>query len=198
MGGPITVVTSGANINTTNPNEIIMNSSDPFTKLDTTNIASFQTINLLFNHEPPEPTLINPYTNTLVYQFPHNYSYTPRSWMMWQNPAPSYPALPGVGGSAYTYNAFGDDTSCQNIIGGATSIGLFSSVAYNDPSFGLIQYATVSFFVSMLDTKYVYIYLQKRMNLATSGGTEVPMFVEGQTANIRVYIFTEPLLTSNF
>jgi hypothetical protein len=55
----------------------------PFAKLDTTNTVSFQLINILFLHEPPDPDgTISFYQRNLVYQFAHTYKYVTSSWFL--------------------------------------------------------------------------------------------------------------------
>jgi hypothetical protein len=58
-------------------NQIIMNTSNPFIKLDTQNPKAFQSIFLLITTDPPEP--VGPATNTYttVCSFAHGYKYIP-------------------------------------------------------------------------------------------------------------------------
>ena len=113
--GPITVASSGNNVSTALGSNITLNSNYPFTKLDTQNIVSFQTIQILFNNEPTQPTPGNTQVSTLLYSFPHGYNYIPSIWLGWQNTAATYPSTPGSGGTATTLYAFGDDTAWSNI-----------------------------------------------------------------------------------
>lgn len=57
--------------------QVVMNTSNPFIKIDTQTTTGFQTIKLLITNDPPEP--VGPATDsyTVVYQFAHGYKYTP-------------------------------------------------------------------------------------------------------------------------
>lgn len=55
--------------------KVLMNTSNPFLKLDTQVKTSFQTITLLITTNPPEP--VSGHTYTIVYQFAHGYKYIP-------------------------------------------------------------------------------------------------------------------------
>lgn len=63
-------------INASN-SQIILNTANPFIKIDTQNKQAFLTIELLITTDPPEP--VSPATNTYttLYQFAHGYSYMP-------------------------------------------------------------------------------------------------------------------------
>lgn len=63
--------------------DVLLDINNPHTKLDTTNLVSFQNINLTFITNPAEPSLGN-VTTTLVYSFPHGYSYFPSYWCLFQ------------------------------------------------------------------------------------------------------------------
>lgn len=65
-------------ISTTNApaNKVLLNTKNPFIKIDTQNTAGFTTILLIIVTEPPEP-VPNGTTNTTLYKFKHNYSYVP-------------------------------------------------------------------------------------------------------------------------
>lgn len=195
----MTVVTSGGNIQNPTINNSIMNSKIPFTKLDTRNIESFQTISLLFDHEPPQPASLGANTQTLVYSFPHDYTYIPSIWLMWQNDSPEFPALPALSDSATTYYPFGDDTISNNVLNaiynGTSSQGQLAYVVYN--SAGSFPITTSADLFITVDTKNVYIYLMKRAS-ATIGGNVIPLFMAGVTLDIRCYVFAEPASTSTY
>ena len=65
-------------ISTTNApaNKVLLNTKNPFIKIDTQNTAGFTTILLIIVTEPPEP-VPNGTTNTTLYKFKHNYTYVP-------------------------------------------------------------------------------------------------------------------------
>lgn len=74
-----------ANVLTAEETDILLNITDPLAKLDVTNDVSFQNIELTFDTDPTEPSF--PTTeniDTLVYSFPHGYTYTPQQWMLVQ------------------------------------------------------------------------------------------------------------------
>lgn len=196
--GPFAVSASGVNVQAAAGPKSLLSLNAPMTKLDTTNIVSFQTISLLFNHEPAQPTYGAP-TDTLLYQFAHGYTYIPAIWLTWQNPAPAYPAAPGVGATALRLNAFGDETAAFNIpgIGTATQLSIYADLMYNDPVFGTGNF-TDAFLYAVVDATNVSIYVRKVVLLQTSGGADLPIFIIGTTANMRVYVFTEPGTTSTY
>lgn len=85
QSGPISASSPGNSLVNATGTAVTFNTRYPFEKLDSTSSVSFQIINLFFNHEPPNP---NPSsgnsgtTNTLVYSFPHGYSYIPATWFL--------------------------------------------------------------------------------------------------------------------
>lgn len=56
--------------------QIVMNTSNPFIKLDTQNPKAFQQISLIITTNPPEPSGAGD-TYTVVYFFVHGYKYVP-------------------------------------------------------------------------------------------------------------------------
>lgn len=199
---PITVVQSGSNVQSATGTEILLNSKIPFTKLDTTNIISFQTISILFNNEPPQPVGLGGYTQTLIYQFSHGYSYIPSIWMMWQNDSPEFPAFPSSGNSATTFYAFGDDTSSAaaiDLITGNSAVNdsgsVIGLVIYNNA--GSLLETTWAYLVATVDNKNVNIYVMKYASVVI-GGNAIPLYLAGVTLNLRTYIFTEPATTSTY
>lgn len=196
------VAASGKSIETASGPQALLNDSQPLTKLDVTNGVSFQTLNILFNHEPPQPPNSSPwYTTTLLYQFKHGYTYTPADWMMWQNSSPTTPGNPGVGSSATTFYPFGDDTAGydakQAIAGTITSNPgtLMAQTVYNNS--GSIVTTTDALIYATVDSTYMYIYCMKRTQ-ATIGGSVIPLYLIGETINLRTYVFTEPSTTSSY
>ncbi len=57
-------------------NQILMNTRNPFFKIDTQNTAGVQTMLLLITTDPPEPAVGNQ-NYTVVAQYKHNYTYPP-------------------------------------------------------------------------------------------------------------------------
>jgi hypothetical protein len=197
MANAFSVSSNGSSVETAAGPQQLLANKRPLVKLDTTKTQSFQTISILFNHEPPQPSPSTFVSDTLIYQFAHGYNYIPTTWMAWQNPAPAYPGAPGSGGTATTFNAFGDDTAAYNIpsVGGATQLSLLADVAYNDPGYGFTGNFSDAFLYMIVDATNVSIYVRKVANIATSGGAIVPVYLVGVTVNLRVYVFVEPVLT---
>lgn len=192
------VAANGSDIKSATGVNSLLSMNNPFTKLDTTNIVSFQTISLLFNSEPPQPPAVAPfYSNTLLKQYKHGYNYTPSVWMMWQNGSPAFPAAPASGSSATTFYPFSDDTSGYTasqtiagtiLIGGPSSI--LAIVAYNNA--GSTLNTTDALFYITADSTNVNLYIMKR-TLATINGAVIPLYLAGTTINIRLYVFVEPV-----
>lgn len=198
--GSFAVSNSGSSVQTANGPQQLLAEDKPMTKLDTTNTVSFQTISLLFNAEPPQPTPVTLATDTQLYQFAHGYDYIPTIWMEWQNASPSYPPPPGAPGSATTmFNAFGDDTAAFNIpaVGSATGLSLLAIVAYYDAFTGVGNY-TSAFLYVVVDTVHVTLFVRQQALQLTSGGAVVPIHLGGTTVNIRIDVFTEPATTSTY
>jgi hypothetical protein len=202
MSAPLTVVTPGSSINTTNIQELITNTSVPFTKLDTQNKVSFQTISILFNGEPAQSPNGSPYySTTQIYSFSHGYNYIPSIWMMWQNPSSTFPADPSVGDYATTFYPFGDDTASSGALASIeTSLdeatGSVAIEYYNDSVAGIIPVTGADLYI-LVDKKNVYINIMKS-TYATVSGNSVPLYLAGTTLNIRCYVFTEPANTSTY
>lgn len=198
--GPITVVATGSSVKTATGANILLNSTIPFTKLDTQNIVSFQTISILFNHEPPDPVILGGYTNTSLYTFPHGYSYISAPWLTWQNDSPQYPSIPPSGSFATTYRAFGDDTSSLQLLDSYTvnpeaNPSAFATNIYNDS--GTIDTAADATVIVTVDSTNMYISLLKQNYLEVSGSVST-VTVLGFTLNIRCYAFAEPANTSTY
>lgn len=198
--GPITVVKAGTKVNSASGTDILLNSKYPFTKLDTANLISFQTISILFSNEPPQPTFANEYTQTLLYSFPHGYDYIPSIWMTWQNDSPEFPAAPPLGSATTSYYPFGDDTVSSHIITPTTnfpSTGLFALTVYTADSG--TQDVTGAFIGTTVDDTNVNIYACKGvLGIVEPGDIVVPILLAGFTLDMRVYVFTEPADTSTY
>ncbi len=202
MSGPITIVKSGYDVQSATGTNILLNSDYPFTKLDTQNIVSFQTISLLFNREPTQPPGTAPYyANTLIYQFPHGYNYVPSPWLMWQNSDPEFPPSPGNGNTATTFYPFGDDTSGGDAITIMNSSGSLNANSYlaleSYGEQGTSVQVTSALLFATADVTNVYIYIMK-VCLGTLSGSIFPLYLAGVTLNIRCYVFCEPSTTSTY
>jgi hypothetical protein len=66
----------GVAVSGASTNQIVMNTSNPFIKLDTQNPKAFQQISLIITTDPPEPVGAGD-TYTVVAQFAHGYKYVP-------------------------------------------------------------------------------------------------------------------------
>lgn len=83
--GPISASAPQTSLTTATGQHITFNTQYPFAKLDSTNNSSFEIITLLFNTEPPNPSVSvgnSGSVETLVYKYPHGYTYTPSSWFL--------------------------------------------------------------------------------------------------------------------
>lgn len=191
------VSASGSSVQEATGPQQLLSMNNPFTKLDTTNQSSFQTIQLLFNSEPPQPPSGSPfYSNTLVYQFPHPYNYVPATWLSWQNNSPAFPGDPGSGNSNMVLFPNGDDSAGVNAYDaielGQIDISNTTLVAleqYNDG--GGVGGATQALLYSKADADNINIYFMKQ-TIETVGGSVIPLFIIGVILDIRVYVFTEP------
>lgn len=196
------VAANGQSVETANGPNQLLSMSNPFTKLDTTNIVSFQTIQLIVNHEPPQPPPTSPfYTDTIVYQFKHGYDYIPSVWLSWQFPAANpNPGDPPSGGNNQLSFPNGDDSGGLALFD-ATQGNInqsFSPLAlqqYNDGSG--VGYVTAAFLCITADATNVYIHLIKNA-LGSVGGATIPLFLIGYVLSMRTYVFTEPATTSTY
>jgi len=85
MGFGLKISVPGVEVNNAKNNQLVLNSKYPFIKLDTQSTVAFQTINLVFFKDTPEP--VGPSwldTYTTVYQFKHGLNYTPKVWALFQ------------------------------------------------------------------------------------------------------------------
>ena len=203
MGQAFAVASNGQDVQAANGPNQLLSMNNPFTKLDTTNIVSFQTIQLLLNHEPPQAPPTAPYyTDTVVYQFPHGYQYVPAIWMSWAFPSANpNPGNPGVGSSNTVSFPNGDDTASSaayEAISGGIIAGGNSTLAleqYNDGSG--TQYVSEAYLYLTVDTANVYVHIMKG-TLGTLGGSIIPLYLIGYVINLRTYVFTEPGTTSTY
>lgn len=76
--------------------QVLMTTKYPFFMADTTNSNSYVTFNLFFIDEPPTPSVGN-HNTTLVYSYPHNYSYPPQFWAL------GYITIPPISGTYQQY-----------------------------------------------------------------------------------------------
>jgi hypothetical protein len=72
----ILISTPGISVTNAQKNQILMNTRNPFFKIDTQNKAGLQTMLLLIVTDPPEPAVGNE-NWTVVAQYRHNYTYPP-------------------------------------------------------------------------------------------------------------------------
>lgn len=86
MSNLITISQNNVDVRNAKGNQVLFSAQYPFAKLDKTNTVSFQNITLFFNNEPPNPSggSFGPVT-TLVYSFPHGYTYVPSTWFLMQH-----------------------------------------------------------------------------------------------------------------
>lgn len=196
--GPFQVSSSGKSVQTATGPDQLLTLNKPMSKLDVTNIISFQTLSILFNHEPPQPPSSPGYADVQLAQFAHGYTYIPSIWMTWQNHSPAYPGPPPVSGTATTFYDFGDETAAANIpgVGNATVLSLYAVVQYNDG--GLIRNNTDAFFYVVVDATNVTLYLRKAVLESTLSGSIVPIFIIGTSVDMRLYVFAEPATTSTY
>lgn len=79
----ITISSGNVSVNEAIGSQILFSTQFPFDKLDTQNSVSFQLITIFFNDEPPNPDgSVSTYQRTLVYSFPHGYTYVPSTWFL--------------------------------------------------------------------------------------------------------------------
>ena len=67
----------GVSVSNAGAGQLLLNTNEPFIKIDTQNPAGFKSVLLIITTNPPEP--VNPATDsyTTLYQFAHGYKYTP-------------------------------------------------------------------------------------------------------------------------
>jgi hypothetical protein len=191
----ITISAPGTDVRSATGADVIFTTKYPFAKLDTTNDISFQTISILLNVEPSQPTALST-TRTLLYSFPHGYKYIPSIWADWQNTSPSTPKPPTPGNTATTYFSFGDDSNgiIIPLADNGTIVGAISPLARVDHnnSGTILEDVSDASLVFTADDTNVHIYLVKQ-SLTTVGGVPFPVNVEGYTLDIRCYVFVEDL-----
>jgi len=79
--GPISVSAPGVDLMGATGDNVIFNTRFPFAKLDSTMPHSFEIINIVFNNEPPNPS-VGGSTRTLIFQYPHGYTYEPSTFFL--------------------------------------------------------------------------------------------------------------------
>lgn len=160
----LTISSNNVDVRSASGPQVTFSTQYPFSKLDKTNTVSFQNINILFNHEPPNPPGTGGNVGPLitnVYTFPHGYTYVPSTWMMCQNPTNT-----GVGlQPAYFQESF---------IILATDEGFYTAAELH----------------IRVDNKNVYLDVWKFYN--TADAPALPN-IQGFSLNIRVYVFAGDL-----
>lgn len=126
--GPISVVNTTVNATTgVSVNHVILTTRYPFHKLDSTKTESFQVITLFFATEPPDPVqpvAPNVTTNkTLVYHFPHGYTYTPSSWFLVS--LDGFKTTIGAEGAQIISGSFGTSSAYINIEVDSTNVNFY-------------------------------------------------------------------------
>lgn len=71
----------GNSVNGAKIGQLVMNTSNPFLKIDTQNPVGFQTINLLITTDPPAPAL-GGNSFVILHKFEHEYDYAPGTEML--------------------------------------------------------------------------------------------------------------------
>lgn len=79
--GPISVSAPGVDLQGATGDDVIFNTRFPFAKLDSTMPHSFEIINIVFNNEPPNPS-VGGSTRTLIDQYQHGYNYEPSTFFL--------------------------------------------------------------------------------------------------------------------
>jgi hypothetical protein len=73
----IIISAPGTSVTNAKTSQLVMDTSNPFIKIDTQNPVGFQTINMLITTDPPEPPSGGGVTYTTIYKFKHGYNYIP-------------------------------------------------------------------------------------------------------------------------
>ena len=165
--GPISASAPGKSLTGALGADITFNTRYPFAKLDSTNLVSFQNIQLFFAIDTPNPDgVTSGYIRTNVYQFPHGYSYIPTVWMFYQRVGAGIQDTP----SSTRFSPYG---YWGGIIA-AANISDSSTYATLDPT---------------ADATNVYIDVTKNAGVGSPDTNLV-----GYSLNIRLYIFVEDTL----
>lgn len=163
--GPITVSAPNTSIVGAEGVDVILNTALPFHKLDSTNDASFQIINMTFLTEPPNPTAptsTTTYSDTLVYSYPHGYDYTPSTWFLLSL----------------------DDFD--------TTLGPESSIFFNSPT-GQLPNSTNAKLNVYVDDTNVYFYVKKQWGYLFGAADPNAPNIINTRISIRSYVFVEDL-----
>lgn len=196
----ITVSADGSDTRTAQGENVLFTSKYPFTKIDSTKPKNFQTISVLFNTNPPDPSFQS-YTNTLIYQYPHGYDYAPSFWMQWYNPSSNAtsanggPTPPNNETGVWSYQ-FGDDGSgidLYNALNGSpidiTPEFMLAQSIYND-SGGFLTGTTAEVVITS-DSENINVYILKECFL-TVGGNPIGLDMRGISIDMRIVVFAEP------
>lgn len=70
----------GFDVNTASPEECVIDSRYNTPKIDVQK-GNFQSFQVNFNNEPPDPTSAGTSTETIIYQREHGYDYVPQTWV---------------------------------------------------------------------------------------------------------------------
>jgi len=169
--GPISVSAPGTDLRTATGKDVILNTRYPFAKLDSTNLVSFQSIEISFANDPPNPDgSTSDNLTTLIYKFPHGYKYTPTVWCMFQRTV-------GAGDQGdLTVTKFGP----YQYESGVIAVSSASDLA---------NYATLEL---AADDTNIYLGVMK-VNVGAFG-PDPPVNIAGYTLLVRVYVFVEDLL----
>jgi hypothetical protein len=130
----ISISGPGSGVAGAKANQLVMNTNNPFLKIDTQNKAGFQTTTLLITTDPPNPPGGGGNTFTQVYKFKHGYKYVPTVEMLCYVTNPP----PGVSGTMTYFQDWG--------------------------SLGNITPADANNFYCVADTTYVYFIIHKYNN----------------------------------
>jgi hypothetical protein len=83
--GPISASAPGTSLAGANAKNVTFSTRYPFHKLDSTNSNSFEILTIFLSKDTPNPvtpTSTATFSNTLVYSFPHGYTYVPSTWFL--------------------------------------------------------------------------------------------------------------------
>lgn len=73
----ILITQPGTDVSGAPVNQVSLNTSKPFIKIDTQNSEGFKSVTLIITTDPPEPVFPATNTYTTLYKFKHGYKYTP-------------------------------------------------------------------------------------------------------------------------
>lgn len=144
--GVISVSQNNVDVQQATDKQLVFNDKYPFHKLDKTNTVSFENIRLFFNTEPTNPTGVYPTdvgpTTTLVYSFPHGYSYIPATWFLMQEVGTSSVGLSpsyqqdlnnGFGALILETNELDFTAATLRIVADSTNINFYVDKYWSNP-----------------------------------------------------------------